>query len=190
MCANIITFVQQSSKIVKKMDIDKEILLPELRQKLYSDQNAVVSSTLELIRQEGLTELLPEVIELIDRSKSDNIKNKAIALLNDVKDPQACRLFVEVIQNSSDKQMRIILIAACWQSGLDFSDHLQFFVDLVSTSDYPTAIEAFSVIEHCTENVAKATRQAESKRLKEIFFQVSAEKQTLLQELIYLFDNH
>jgi hypothetical protein len=49
------------------------------------------------------------------------------------------------------------LVAACWQSGLDFSGHLRIFAKLFILSDYITSLEAFTVLE---ESFPNATEQA------------------------------
>ncbi|HEX2394553.1 MAG TPA: hypothetical protein VHI78_04365, partial [Bacteroidales bacterium] len=74
-------------------------------------------------------------------------------------------------------------VAACWQSGLDFSSYLQVFAGLFIQGDYSTALEAFTVIEESLGNATEDEVYACIQFLKESEYLVSDEKLPLYREL-------
>jgi hypothetical protein len=76
------------------------------------------------------------------------------------------------------------MVAACWQSGLDFSMYLPAFIKIFVNGDYQAAIEAFSVIEESMENASDDMQKKCIKMLDDAADKVSQEKYLLFRELV------
>jgi hypothetical protein len=74
-------------------------------------------------------------------------------------------------------------LAACWQSGLDFSDHLHLFAKLFIDGDYITSLEAFTVLEESFPNATDEARMECIRYLKQAEYLVMDEKLPLFREL-------
>lgn len=57
------------------------------------------------------------------------------------------KLLVDHIRQEQDALSKGKLLAACWESGLDFSGQLLFFSSLVCHRDFQVALEALTVVE-------------------------------------------
>lgn len=86
-----------------------------------------------------------------DNTGNDSIKRIISEFLNDLKDPAKIPEVIEEIKRDHKPETTRMIISSCWQSGLDYSPHLQGFTEIFLTSDYQTAIECFSVIESSCE---------------------------------------
>ena len=74
-------------------------------------------------------------------------------------------------------------MAACWESGLDFSKYLEFFIQLIIGSDYGLCMEACTVIE-CMEGPFQTnTQELCLSKLIELC-EKDKEKQQLLEPVI------
>lgn len=69
---------------------------------------------------------------------------EALAIL---RNSNAQQFLVDLLGLKQYENHRKELLAACWESGLDFSNHLIFFVNLVVNCEYLEALEAITVID-------------------------------------------
>lgn len=83
------------------------------------------------------------LVLLSDQTSRDD-KDNALKLL---KNKKASAALVTAIQNSEEPADKARLIAACWETGLDFSAHYAFFAGLVASGDYAAGLEAYTVLE-------------------------------------------
>ena len=72
---------------------------------------------------------------LITQLTDQNARELKDEVLHTLKTGEAQKLLVEVIAMKEYVKHRQVLLAACWESGLDFSNHLDFFIALLSDKD-------------------------------------------------------
>lgn len=103
-----------------------------------------------LVNREGFTNKENSVadlmLEIIERSKQMVDTFDAFVKLKALK---ASSEMIQVIKQSGETENLARLVAICWESGVDFSQHITFFSALVCHPDYAVAIEALTVIEQC-----------------------------------------
>jgi HEAT repeat protein len=119
----------------------------ELRTLLGSGNEDRILEAIQRIRFSGSPELLPAIIELTFKEKPGIVRGEAIKILNDLKDKNAVSFITEALVTYRGKDGYRDLVCACWQNGLDYSDHLDFFMDILIHDEFEIAMEAFTVIE-------------------------------------------
>lgn len=119
---------------------------------LKSNQKHLIIEGIQQFRDLGKSEFLEEVISILITTKDDEIRELTMELLFEIKDQRAVPVLVRAIRNKSFNSIKKTLLLACWQSGLDFSEYLPVFTEIIRTSDIETGLEAFSVAENFTEN--------------------------------------
>jgi len=67
--------------------------------------------------------------------------------LNIIRKSNAQQFLVDLIAMPKFEKHQKEVVMACWESGLDFSNHLIFFANLVVNCEYPVALEAITVID-------------------------------------------
>jgi hypothetical protein len=85
---------------------------------------------------DGIVELLIEGIK----------ENKAEAL-RILKEQNGQHALINAIENITHKSERALLLAACWESGLDFSSHFDSFLSYLG-ADALVSLEAITVLEN------------------------------------------
>lgn len=167
--------------------MDKEDkITKELISGLNSPDENTVAQTLSKLRKYGNVDVLSSVFSLFFSKKMKSLNDEIINIINDIKDPQSVPVFMEAIKIYQGKAGYSDLVSACWQCGLDFSPHIDEFIELVIAEDYYTSLEAFSVIE---ENVNNLTTQQKSARLEFVRSKLellSPEKKLLVNEVLSL----
>jgi hypothetical protein len=86
---------------------------------------------------------IKQLIELLGSHNSEH-KDAGLELL---KNEKSVDFLLEAIQHTEHKNEKAILIAACWESGLDFKGHEAFFADLALDMDLFVSLEAITVID-------------------------------------------
>ena len=86
---------------------------------------------------------------LITQLTDPNAREIKDEVLHTLKAGESQKLLVEVIGMKEYFKYRQILLAACWESGLDFSNHLDFFISLLADkkTDELSCVEIATIID-------------------------------------------
>src|ERR1700741_3566110 len=107
--------------------------------------------------------ILEDLVELL--TSDDHVKkDAALALL---KNEKAKNFLLDAIHHIDNDEHQSVLVAACWECGLDFSGPLEPFAELVIEGDYFTAIEAITVIENMESAIEEPVLDKAIKSLQE-----------------------
>jgi len=156
---------------------------------LTSHDTPIILETLEQIRHEGDCTILSHLFDLLVDTYNVEIKNAIAALLNDLKDKSSVASLVEGIRNPKYQSELAVIVSACWQCGLDFSEYLSDFVDLVLTNNYLVAIEAFTVIESTDARFADELLSANILKIKAQLCNLAPDRKPLVAELLKLLES-
>lgn len=107
-----------------------------------------------IISREGLTEKQSEQADLIESLLEPNLdREKKEQILAELKKVKANAILLNAIESCERPHDQAMLIAACWECGLDFSAHFFNFVQLACNADFSVAMEALTVVESCEEKI-------------------------------------
>ena len=81
---------------------------------------------------------------LVSKTTSREDKDEA---LKQLKENDARAFLITAINRSKKPEQKAALIAACWETGLDFSADYLFFTGLIGHEDFYVSFEAFTVIQ-------------------------------------------
>lgn len=87
--------------------------------------------------------------ELVNQLTNPELRETRADVLALLKENKSQNLLLEIISDEDYTKERHFLIAACWETGLDFTEHLEKFIDLLTdknTDDF-SAIEIATVID-------------------------------------------
>ncbi len=88
------------------------------------------------------------------------------------------------IANQKDKKLLPLLIAACWESEINFSKYMPFFVLLALDDDYFISLEAMTVISTMEGPFDQVQIRDAIGKIKETQKKTTSEKLVLLNDLI------
>ncbi len=161
----------------------------QLIRNLFSNREEVVLSVIKEMRNSGNPRLVSAVLTLYLQTDSERISQAIIALIRDMKNQSAVHQLFPMLQDIPNMKKKQSLVAACWQSGLDFSEHLQAFLHIFLEDDYMTALEAFSVIENSLTFLRdKQSVEGNISFLKEHIPPKTSEKILLYKELVKILE--
>jgi hypothetical protein len=87
--------------------------------------------------------------ELAEQLSDPQFRETKPDLLNMLRENESQDMLVEMIADENFRKQRAVLLAACWESGLNFSKYLEVFVHLLSdkyTDDF-AALEIATIID-------------------------------------------
>jgi hypothetical protein len=99
-------------------------------------------------KENNTADLLESLLEKQSRQESEEIFKK-------LKEANAQKMMVNAIKAASMNNEKTLLTAACWETGLDFSDYFLSFVELATNDDFQLALEALSVVESCEGTISE-----------------------------------
>jgi hypothetical protein len=157
----------------------------ELSALLSKGNNNLISGAIGLLRDEEPFEgAIGLLTSFYDKSDDNPVRKTIEGFMNDLKDQSASREIMTEIRKPLKQSTISMLVASCWQSGLDYSEYSKDLVDVFLSSDYVTALECLTVIEESAHELSPAKRKELLKIVGEYPVQAENEKKGLTQELI------
>jgi hypothetical protein len=155
-----------------------------LIEKLYSKNTSEAIFALNQIRNSGNPNILPQLLEFLYCGANNEVRKGIIEILNDLKIQAATSEIINAIKNSKSQDIQKILLTSIWQSGLDYSAHLEIFVDLFISGNFEIAFEAFTIIDNMDCNIDSQNIDILINKLKFSASDIGNEKADLLVELV------
>lgn len=154
--------------------LDEDAFDPE---KLFNEKEY---STL-IIKRDGFSKKENSSADLIEGLlDKERTREECEEIFLKLKENNAQEMLVNAIRSAGRAEEKAILAAACWESGLDFSAHYLFFVELATSDHFRLAMEAITVVENCEGTIDEATlKQALNMAEKS-----SSKNQSLTEDLI------
>ena len=156
----------------------------EWANKLLSGDEILVKNTISELREKGSKEVIPILGKLLHSNPSEDIAQSIISFLRDLKNKESVPYLVEIIKESKDLEILPPLIACAWENGLDYSEHIEFFIDIVVEEGLLASIEAFTVVEENIEKINASKRNEFIKNIAKKTKSVSKDKAQLIEELM------
>lgn len=155
---------------------------------LNSDNPLVLKETLINIRENGDNVYIPILIDLLLKHKDDDKADLIRSFIADIKSTYLKEIIINCLENKKYEEINKELISICWESAVDFSKHISFFIDLVITSEFNSAFEALTVIENLEGNVEKDIIKEEISKLKSAINTADEARKYLIYETVNLLE--
>ncbi|MFL5762809.1 MAG: hypothetical protein ACJ77K_02635 [Bacteroidia bacterium] len=122
------------------------------------------------------------LISLLTDPANKDVKEETLVTLK--KEKGGDEVLLLAIASNKAKAVRSTLVAACWESEINFSKYLPFFLLLALDDDYLISLEAITVIEQMEGPFNDADVNAAIKKIKDFKKNISSERQVLLNDLV------
>jgi hypothetical protein len=154
--------------------LDDEAFDPE---KLFDEKEY---STL-IIGREGFSKKENNTADLLEALLSKDItRQENEEIFAKLKETNSQKIMVDAIKTAERVSEKTILVAACWECGLDFTPYFLEFVKLATHDNFQLALEGLSVVES-TEGVLDERTLTEA---MEIAQSAKSQNPDLIQDLI------
>ena len=131
----------------------------------------------------GIILLLKDIMEDCD---NDQLLTEITSFLNDLKDQSLAAEVIEAIDTANSDLVKQKLIASCWQSGLDYSAHLDHFIDYSIKLSYLATLECYSVLEEWANDADENSKTIWRRSLQLSLNDQSNQKKNLINAIISL----
>lgn len=159
--------------------------IKRLKAKLASTNDMVLIEEVSKLRKmEGIPGALLLLRDIFEESKNDDLRLTIEHFFNDLNDQSFTDEVITAIDTAKYDLTKQKIISSCWQSGLDYSDHIQKFIEYSVELSYLSAIESYSVIEEWSSSCSSDERELWIKMLKSSLINQSEEKNVLLNAII------
>jgi hypothetical protein len=165
--------------------VKSEKKVKELSVLLSKKNNMLISEAIGLLRNEKPFEgAISLLASLYDKTEDNSIKKNIEGFMNDLKDQSVSEEIMSEIRKPFKQATISMLVASCWQSGLDYSDYSSDLAEVFLRADYVTALECLTVIEESAHELSPAKRKEIIKIIEEYPVHPSNEKKGLTNELV------
>ena len=124
---------------------------------------------------------ISSLISLLTDPANKEIKEEALITLKKEKGGDTLLL---AIASPKANNVRNILVAACWESEINFSKYLPFFILLALDENYLISLEAITTIEYMEGPFTEKDITEAIKKVKAFKKDITTERQVLLNDLI------
>lgn len=124
---------------------------------------------------------LSALISLLTDPSNKDIREEALLTLKKDKGEE---LLLAAIASPKSDGSKHLLVAACWESEINFSKYLPFFILLAVSDDYLVSLEAITVIETMEGPFDPEHLKNGIKKVREKQRSITSEKAVLLNDLV------
>ena len=159
----------------------------EIQKLLNSKSSKQINKGIELFGEKGSIKELPLLLSLLNRTDAIDYEKSIVETVSNVKVKEANTVIVDAIFNAKKESVNLTsYMQICWQSTLNFSEHLTLFLEIFIENDYLTALEAFTVIENVWNDYSydNEFRQLLLTKLDANIDKMDKDKQILAKELV------
>lgn len=152
-----------------------------------SSDEQVISMLIDL-KEHGELFYLEPLLNMMIGERGDTLKRSLLEFISDIKVQEAVPIISRFTSSQAGKEGLAPLLTACWQSRLDFSQHLSPYFNILFEEAYPEAFEAFTVIENNVDGLTSEQLELYIKQTNSQLEKSETEKKTLLQELLNILE--
>lgn len=109
----------------------------------YFDEKNYSTLIIGAEKNEGTEQETSDIVSLLITGLREN-KTEALRILKEDKGQLALLTAIDDVPHKTD---RALLIAACWESGMDFSEHFDKFLTYAGDDDALVSLEAITVLD-------------------------------------------
>ncbi|MEE9462785.1 MAG: hypothetical protein V3V53_13185 [Bacteroidales bacterium] len=153
---------------------------------LWSTDDNLVLKTLHKLSKAGNLIYVPDLLKLLSQTRNELIEKELIRFLANIKKQDVVPLVVAGLKEPGRKSARAGILSVIWQSGLDYSKHMDLFIQLFLEGDYLVALESFTVIEQSIVHLSDQEIEEKRYNLLNVMDKVSEDKKPLARELVNL----
>jgi len=157
---------------------------PKIKENLFSTQTKVAISAINSIKEKGNKLYIPMLFDLLNAEPEKEITDEINKLISTIKDAETRDSFIDAITNEKYKSIRKLVLTACWQNGLDFSNYLPVFVDVVITDDWENAFEAFTIIDNLHSLPEQKIVEQSINKIESVMENTTEQKAYFLNEIL------
>ena len=164
------------------MNTDKQE--QKIRIDLFSANQEKVISALQTVKEKGNKKYLPLLFDLLLNNPETEVEKEIRIILESVKFEDTIPTFGNALLNEKYAPIKKSLLTACWQNGLDFSNFLPVFIDIIVNDDWETAFEAFTVIDNMESLPDQETIKISVTKVKNALKTSTGNKKYFLEEIL------
>jgi predicted DNA-binding protein len=169
--------------------IRSEKRLKELSGNLNRKNKSAVPDAIRALREEEPFEgAIGLLASFYDGSEEKGMRKTIEEFFNDIKDQSARIEVISEIRKPWRANTIRMLVASCWQSGLDYSDYLTDMARTFLNGDYATSIECMTVIEESVLTCSRERKDEIIKIIEDSPLSGIYEKSALILELISILE--
>jgi len=163
----------------------KDTRIKKLRQTMESlDRISIIDLISSMRKEKPFYGLLSLLAEIHAETQDEGIMAEIETFFNDLKDQSVAGEVIGIIDHTSNNSTRNALLASCWQSGIDYSGFIEYFVSWAIAGEYPATLECFTIIEQSAFSIPPTIRHSEAERIISVMESVSSDKALLMSEII------
>jgi len=87
---------------------------------------------------------------IVSPQRTREEKDEALIQL---KENNAQTFMLNAIAKTKKPEQKALVVAACWETGLDFSNDFPVFIDLICSNNFGVSLEAFTVIQEMESEI-------------------------------------
>jgi len=153
--------------------------------KKYFDSKEYTTAIIGLGKDENVAPVneskISTLISLLTDPANKEVREEALITL---KKEKGGELLLAAIASPKANEHRHLLVAACWESEINFSKYLPFFVLLATDTNYLIALEATTTIENMDGPFEPSHITEGIKKIREKQKTISNERAVLLNDLV------
>lgn len=156
---------------------------------LYSGDEKRVDAALSTIKQKGDASMVSDLLQIVVGSENEHTVNAVWQLLFTLKDEEAVNALIDFLKDEQFEGIRVMILTACWECGLDTSHRLSDLLNVALEGHYLEVLEVLTIVENWEKIPNQAMLKEETVRFRDALSEKDiTETEDLYQSLLSVLD--
>ncbi len=168
----------------------KSKISEELKNNLFSDNNATVMQALNKCLEIGNSDMVEPLLALYAHTTNETIKSQIGQMLSELKVTKVESAFASALTNDKMKHIQKDVLAFMWSSGVQAVNSVGVITKVAVEGNYEVALEALTLVESMDDEIPEEALLESTTELKQHLGKASKDDKTvLLQELLRVIES-
>lgn len=132
----------------KKKEEKEALKVKQLLIQLNTGDSAQQIKALKSLQVHGQPKIIEALVRKLDGEVEEKVEKEIVEFLCSLKDTGVVPFMMKIIKDNEYPNQRQKLLNTIWNSKVDYSEHLQEFVNIAVNGDFMDALEAITIIEN------------------------------------------
>ena len=126
----------------------EELKIKQLLIQLNTGDTDQQIKALKSLQVHGKPKIIEALVRKLDADIDEKVEKEIIEFLSSIKDTGVIPHMMKIINKNEYPKQRQKLLNTLWNTKVDYSEHLQDFVNIAVNGDFMDALEAITIIEN------------------------------------------
>lgn len=131
----------------------------EILRKIHSNDPEQIEEAIQAVKESGDMAIAGAILGQLEQISGSRTMTSVVSLLADIRESGFRDLVIRQLEETGNPATQCQLLRIIWESSLDYSAHLNLFMQILAQAEFAVAFEASTVIESMVGRLDRSQKE-------------------------------